>query len=966
MQLVLLMLDFDCFGATMTHASRIPGLVRFGPYEADFAGAELRKNGMRIKLQDRPFDILQILLERPGKVITREEFRNRLWPADTFVDFDHSLNASINKLRQALNDDADRPRFVATIGRRGYKFIAAVEEQEPFRPAQTDTPVNVSASDVKPSAAADPRVRLKRWGLRALGLASGMLVILAIWAWAVGRLPGLHKRAREVAREGTGPSAAIKPRRSFAVLGLKNLSGRPDEAWLSTALSEMLTTELAAGEQMRAVPGERIAQAKIDLGLADADGYSRETLTKIRANLGSDVVVLGSYTALGEKSNKGIRVDLRLQDASTGDMITEIAGTGTEGELFALVSSVGARLRKELGVEAPSVAEAASVQASLPSNPEAARLYSEGLAKLRIFDALLARDLLREAVAAEPSFSPSHSALALAWSTLGYDGKAKEEAQRAVSLSGRLSREGQLVVDAVYREVTKDWIVASEKYRTLLALFPDNLDYGLHLFQAQIAGANTHEAEATLAALRRLPPPVRDDPHIDLAETNLAFQLGDYKRVLSAASRAATNSQALGARLLLARARRAQGAASRYLGDNNEALLCYAEAKEIFVAAGDRASAAGILRDVADITAEQGDYSSALKLYGLSLAVAREVGHKSGVAADLNNMAVVFENQREFIAAQKMYERSMAAYREVGDTRQATLVLGNVGEAFFYRGNLAAAETRYRQVLEFSRQIGDTDLEAYHLTNIAILLATRGDLSRAKTAFEQALSLWRDSNPHESSAALLGLGQVELAQGDLVGARKTQEEALARRQKLGEKGSVAESRLALAELSLEEGRAADAESAANDVALEFRHEKVPEMEATADALIARAEVEQGKYDAAQRAVEQATSLSTKGQEPLVRLSLAIVTARTRCARQGNSAMRTTVSSEALRKLRSVVAEARKYGFLGVELEARLAMGEVEMKSGLAGPGSKSLADLEKDAQAKGYGLIARKAAAART
>jgi DNA-binding winged helix-turn-helix (wHTH) protein/TolB-like protein len=312
----------------MQDPSRAVGVVRFGPYEADFAGAELRKNGIRIKLQDRPFDILQILLERPGEVITREVFRKRLWPADTFVDFDHSLNASINKLRQALNDDADSPRFVATVGRRGYKFIATVEEK-PFRPERTDSPVNVSASDGPRSpTAVQPRVRLKDWGLRALGLALAMAAILSIWAWAVGRLPeSLHRRAREVAGEGRSPSAAVKPRRSFAVLGLKNLSGKPDEAWLSTALSEMLAKELAAGEQMRAVPGEKVAQAKIDLGLVAADGYSPETLARIRANLGTDVVVLGSYTALGQKSNGRIRVDLRLQEAATGETIAEVATT---------------------------------------------------------------------------------------------------------------------------------------------------------------------------------------------------------------------------------------------------------------------------------------------------------------------------------------------------------------------------------------------------------------------------------------------------------------------------------------------------------------------------------------------------------------------------------------------------------------------------------------------------------------
>src|SRR5260370_25089352 len=272
----------------MPDPSRAPGAVRFGPYEADFAGAELRKNGKRIRLQDRPFDILQILLEHPGEVISREEFRKRLWPADTFVDFDHSLNASINKLRQALNDDSESPRFVATVGRRGDKFIATVEAQERFRGEQAGSPANVASADVvPPSPIAKTRVLLGDWVLRVAGLALAAAVILAIWAWAGGRLPeSLHRRPPGAGGEGISSAAAGRPRRSFAVLALKNHSGKPDEAWLSTGLSDMLATAIAAGEQMRAVPGEKVTQAKIDLGLADADGYSPETLARIRSNLG--------------------------------------------------------------------------------------------------------------------------------------------------------------------------------------------------------------------------------------------------------------------------------------------------------------------------------------------------------------------------------------------------------------------------------------------------------------------------------------------------------------------------------------------------------------------------------------------------------------------------------------------------------------------------------------------------------
>src|SRR5688572_7320516 len=112
---------------------RSPNIKRFGTFEVDLRARELRKGGIRIRLQDQPFEILAAMLERPGEIVTRDELRERLWPAGTFVDFDHSLNAAIKRLRAALGDDADNPRFVETLHRRGYRFIAAVETEGPLR-----------------------------------------------------------------------------------------------------------------------------------------------------------------------------------------------------------------------------------------------------------------------------------------------------------------------------------------------------------------------------------------------------------------------------------------------------------------------------------------------------------------------------------------------------------------------------------------------------------------------------------------------------------------------------------------------------------------------------------------------------------------------------------------------------------------------------------------------------------------
>src|SRR5436305_1049914 len=126
-------------------------LFRFGVYEADLRSGELRKNGVRLKLQEQPFQVLAILLERPGDVVSREQLRQRLWPADTFVDFDHSLNTAINKLREALGDSASNPRFIETLARRGYRFLASVE-----RIPAGAVPARSPAENAHSPAAADP------------------------------------------------------------------------------------------------------------------------------------------------------------------------------------------------------------------------------------------------------------------------------------------------------------------------------------------------------------------------------------------------------------------------------------------------------------------------------------------------------------------------------------------------------------------------------------------------------------------------------------------------------------------------------------------------------------------------------------------------------------------------------------------------------------------------------------------
>jgi tetratricopeptide (TPR) repeat protein len=287
---------------------------------------------------------------------------------------------------------------------------------------------------------------------------------------------------------------------------------------------------------------------------------------------------------------------------------------GSEADLFDLVSQAGSRLRDKLGVEAVSPVEEVSVRASAPSNREAARLYSEGLARLRVFDALEARDLLQQAVAADPKFSLAHSALAEAWSRLGYDKKAQQEARQAYDLAANLSREERLVVEGRYRDIDHENEKAIEVYRTLFTLFPDNLDYGLGLARMQVRGSKGRDALATVESLRKLPPPAPKDPRIELQKVDAWDALSELKNQEQPLERAVEKARAQGSRLILARALEGQCRALSYFGQVQNAVAACRESRDIYAAAGDHQGEATTLRAWADATTET-DAPESIRLY---------------------------------------------------------------------------------------------------------------------------------------------------------------------------------------------------------------------------------------------------------------------------------------------------------------------------------------------------------------
>jgi serine/threonine protein kinase/tetratricopeptide (TPR) repeat protein len=793
-------------------------------------------------------------------------------------------------------------------------------------------------------------LRRHKESLSAALVVLGIVAGLAVWQ--------AHRAARQNAAIPQTANTPVQARRSVAILGFKNLSDRPETAWVSTALSEMLATELAAGEKLRTVPGETVARMKIDLDLRDKENLAPATLGQVRKNLGTDFVVVGSYLDMGKDSGGQIRLDVRLQDTAKGETISTISETSTEAQLLDLVSRVGRKLREDFGVADVSQGEAVGIRAAIPSNSDAMRLYSEGLAKLRTFDALAARDLLTRAVSSDPAYPLAHAELAKAWMALGYNANALQEAKKALELSGKLSREDHSLVEAGYYEVNKDWDKAIEVYRTLSNSSPDSIEYGLALANAQIAGERGSDALNTIARLRGLSAEAKEDPRVDMAEVWADHSLSDNKGVVATSDLAIKKATPLGARLLVARARVFQCRALAGLGQPKQATVDCEEGRRIFHDAGDLAGESGALHDMAEVPINQGDLEQARKLYEQALALARRTGDKRATARELGNIGLIYVQQGEIATGKKMYADALEAFRDIGDKHGMEVITANTGDILYTEGQLGGALAEYKDALVLAREVGHKSSEAIDIKNMGDVLAAQGDLQGAMQMYQQAVSIQREIDDKSYYAAsLVSIGKLRRQTGDNDGARKMYEEALSLRRQLGEKGTVAETQTALAELDCDSGQASDAETLARAAIQEFRAERETDNEIQSEALLSRSLLQQGKLEDAQQAIVSALALSKKSSDVTVRLPLSMQNAYTRAAAKD--------LPEAERIARSVLVESYKLGFVQVELEASLAIGEIQLRGKNPALGRKRLEETEKTARSKGFELIAGKASSAR-
>jgi TolB-like protein/DNA-binding winged helix-turn-helix (wHTH) protein/tetratricopeptide (TPR) repeat protein len=371
-------------------------VVRFGTYEVSFQSGEVRKAGLRIRVQQQPMKLLEILMEHPGEVVTREELRSRVWPNESFGDFDQALNIAIGKLRSALGDAAENPRFIETLPKRGYRFIADVAVLDAEARTKRQEPV---AGDLP---ATDPGQKIEGAELGVAPKRQEWLTHRVIVAWALVLTLSVLSvwlfRSR-----GRGPAVI----RSLAVLPLENLSGDTSQNYFADGMTDELITDLAQISALRVISRTSVMVYK----------GARKPLPQIARELNVDAVVEGTVLRSGDQ----VRITAQLIEASTDKHLWSQSYEGELRDTLALQNRVASAIADQIRINLTPQEQAALKNVKVVI-PEAYESYLKGryFWNKRTPDGLkVALAYFKEAIEEDPEYAQAYSGLADSYALLG-------------------------------------------------------------------------------------------------------------------------------------------------------------------------------------------------------------------------------------------------------------------------------------------------------------------------------------------------------------------------------------------------------------------------------------------------------------------------------------------------------------------------------------------------------------------
>jgi len=453
----------------LSNPADLPRLLRFGQFELDLRTAEIYKEGKRLKLQEQPCQVLALLIERPGELVSREELRKKLWPNDTFVDFDHGVNIAINKLRDALGDSPEKPRFIETLPRRGYRFIAPVDAPKTSR--DSEPPAQATSSPA--GRAGSGSITWRRALLPALLALSLVVVFFSVFRYWRGR-------------------SAESSIRSLAVLPFENYSGDPNQEYFVDGMTDELTTNLAKIKSLRVISRTSAMKYK----------NVRTPLAEIARTLRVDAVVEGSIVLSGEK----LRITAQLIDARTDRHLWAEDYNRDLRDVVAVQDEVARRIAQEIKTTL-TPEEKAQLTSQRQVNPEAYEAYLRG----RYFWNKRTEEAVRKAIpyfeqsmSKDPNYPLAYDGLADCWLSLGWYGylspketfpQAKAAAMRALELDATLG-EAHTSLAFANMNYDWDWSAAEREFRKAIELNP-NYANAHHWYADYLSAVGRHEQAVT-------------------------------------------------------------------------------------------------------------------------------------------------------------------------------------------------------------------------------------------------------------------------------------------------------------------------------------------------------------------------------------------------------------------------------------------------------------------------------------
>ena len=742
-----------------------PDILQFGTFEVDVRSGELRKQGKRIKLQEQPFQVLVQLLQRPGDVVMREDLRSQIWSADTFVDFDNSLNAAINKLREALGDSADNPRFIETLPRRGYRFIA-------------------------PVTGIDGTTRGTAAGVLARGRSGKIFVTVAVVVLAAGIDGGLLWRSRHQPR--------LTEKDTILLADFTNTTGDPvfDET-----LKQGLRVQLEQSPFLNILSEQQVNEGLRLMGRPPDQRLTPELARDLCQRIGSKGVLTGSVSSLGAHYAIGLNALNCRTGASLG---SEQVESDSREHILKALSESATRMRKRLGESLASVQKYdVPLERATTSSLEALRAYSLGQDTWRAKGPAASLPFFKRAAELDPNFAMAYGRIGTIYANAGEVALMQQNTSKAYELRNHVSERERLYLETHYDELmTGDLEKELETYEIWHQTYPQDLR-AQHNLVSLYAALGQYERALKLGHELLPQQPENEDIHNELATVYLNLnQFDEAGAVLNQAAQRGLESEDLMVdRYALAFLKDDGGSMERLVASAQgkrvaeDRLLFFAactaayrgkwaEARKLFeqsVASAERDGSvsraavhqadAALMEAHAGYLAASADAERALKLAenfytegesALALALMGKEARASKFAADLNkNFPRNTFVQRCWLptirAAFALHHQNAAdaieALRATG-SYDLSMCSGSPSDPIYVRGQAylvlhdgRAAEQEFQKIISHPGIIGVDPVGALAHLGLARAYMLQRETAKARAAYQEFLTLWKEADP---------------------------------------------------------------------------------------------------------------------------------------------------------------------------------------------------------------------------